>query len=660
MIFLKKTSFVALLILIIGCSKDFLNENTTSTQTIIGKSNIFVSNNWPQLEYHFKIPNTKEGKYEIISKPSWLKINSLTGELKDSIADIICSVDKKPEFSAIGVYTDFFSVKLNENEYKIPANYIIEGNPKARLDQKITTNTDYTDLESYLTIFNEGMGILLWNINTIPQWLSLDTNNLEFNGICIRPYSSYNIPLKYNLNYITSSRLTGKIVISTNDQNNSTVELDIALDTGSPILSYITDKINFSSTEISKEININNYGNGLLVWAFQNIPEWLSISPQNGTCSYNYSNKEITIKCNHEKLLPGENTATIILKSNDINQSEYKIVVSVIAPGISKNIFPIKGNVIDAIYNQESNVLYYITSAPNKLILFDATNKTTINEFDLSSTPTAFSVSEDWSKVGIGHNGLISYINLKDNSIFKQYEINYSVNCIAWAENDWFCYTQNGGYRTNLHWININNGELYDDTTSWELDNASVIYKIPNHSYLLASRKHSSPNGIYVYDISSKKQNNYIHDDFYNYWFSKDGTKTISSDFNVYKTTSIIEYNNNTNIVIAPIAKINLGNNYFDTQFINHSQNNIWVLQNNDVTFSYPYIEIANIYKINASDYSFLKEYKYQTRIQPNENTAEYNISAKYIFENIKNQDIVLLCKGVNNESWLAQILPIN
>jgi len=651
----KNTLVFTLLYLLTSCSKDFLNENLTLVSLPVGLSNIYISPDWQSSSYLFKLQSVKEVDYEIVSKPTWLNIGSVSGHLSDSIAVVQCSVTKNSAFNAVGIYMDFMSVTANEKNYKVPVAYITEGNPTVQVPSNLTLSYSTYGYPN-LPIENTGAGILIWNIRSMPDWLVLDTARLESKGIYISPNTSYNIPLLFKLDKVNSGSLTGTIVLSTNDKEHPSVTINVTADLGSPQLSIYTNAINFSFTETSKTLTFNNNGDGRLVWEFNDIPEWLTITPSSGVNNPYSSSNNIIFSCDHTKLLPGQNTAIVTLKTNDSAHPSYSITVSAITPGSTNNMRAIEGNIIDAVFNKNTNILYYVTSTPNKFIAYDVIGRTVLNEISLSKAPTSFAISEDWSKAAVGHNGFLSAINLSSNTVTATYTLDYSVNDIAWAENNWFCYTQKGGSFSCLHWINTADGSLYDDTDKTSLDGSSIIKKVPNQAYLIATRNSTSPSGFFAYNIATKSIKSYAHMDLSNFWFSENGEYIFASYLNIFRTTSSTGSTDTFNTTINSIGKINLGTgNYNVLQYLYHSNNYLWVLQKE----SYSSDASTSIYQVEDNDYTLVKKIVYDFLYQPDAETTPFNLSANYVFANKEGTEIAVLCKGVSNNSWVIQFIPV-
>lgn len=653
-LFNKITILFTTLYLAAGCSKDFLNENLTPGSFPMGLSNIYVSPDWPSSNYTFMLPSVKNADYEIISRPSWLNISSVKGQLSDSIAIVQCSATKNSDFDAVGIYMDFMTVEADGKDYKVPAAYITEGNPMVQVQSSLALS--YYD-NPILPIQNNGLGILIWGIVSMPEWLVVDTAWIESNGFYVSPFSSYSIPFRFNFDNSNTGSLTGKIVLSTNDKMHPSVTIDVTVNMGTPLLEIYTNTIDFSFTETSKTLNLLNGGDGILVWEFENIPEWLTITPSSGVCGEFPHYSIITFCCDRTKLSPGQNTATVNLKTNDSSNPESNITVMAKAPQNMENIYSVDGNITDALLNNNTNILYYVTSSPNKLVSYDIVERKVLNEISLSKAPTSFAASEDWTKAAVGHNGYISAIDLSSNTVTTIYPLDCSVYDIAWAENDWFCYTQSDGYFTCLHWINIADGTLYNSHDNNSLDGATTIKKVPDQPYLIATRNYTSPSGFFTYDIATKNIKSYAHMDLSNFWFSENGDYIFAKDKSIYRTTSATNPTDTLYITINPIGTIITGvENYYGLQYVYHSNNYLWVLQNN----SHPSDNVpTSIYQIEDNDYTLVNGYEYDIIYQPDTQTAPLNISANYIFTNNEGTEILVLCKDTSSSSWVIQFVNV-
>lgn len=651
----KNTIVFTLLYLLTGCSNAFLVEDLNKTSLPVGLSTISISPDWQSADYKLKLPSFNNVEYTITSKPSWLNISPISGTISDSIAVVQCSAEKNTDFSQVGVYTDFMTVKSEGKNHKVPVAYITEGNPTVEYESSIELSYSNYNYLSF-GIQNTGLGVLIWDIVSMPDWLAVDTARIDPIGIYIMQNHIYNIPLMFKLGGNFSGNLTGEIVLVTNDKAHPTITINATADLGSPSLNIYTNALNFTSAETSKNLSFSNYGSGILTWKFEDIPDWLTISPSSGMNSPYTSYENIVFSCNRAKLSPGQNTAVIHLKTNDSSHLTYSITVTAVAPGNNENIRAIDGNITDAVFNKNTNTLYYVTSQPNELVAYDVSTRTVLHEISLSKAPTCFAISEDWKKAAVGHNGTFSSIDLSNYTVTNTYLSDYSIHDIAWATNEWYSYTQTGGSFSCLHWINMATGALYDDTDKYSLDGSSIVKKVPGQPYLIATRNSTSPSGFFAYDIATKSKKSYSHMDLTNFWMSEDGQYVFSQNSNIYRTTSSTGSTSTFNTDINAIGKINLGDsNYYGMKFIFHCNHYLWLIRND----SYSSSSSNFVYQFEDNDYTLVKQLACSTLYQPDEQTSAFTLQANYVFANNDGTEVSVLCKGTNNNTWIIQFIPV-
>ncbi|MCW3789367.1 BACON domain-containing protein [Plebeiibacterium sediminum] len=647
---IKNIISLILICLITSCDNSFLDENLSTEQQPMSYSNIYISPDWESADYQFNLGYLVSSNYEITSTPSWLNVDSNTGSLSEGIATVNCSATNNSSFDKIGVYIDFMTVKAEKRNYKVTVAYINEGDPELEVESTLDVNYETATYLS-LPIKNTGRGLLCWQFTSLPEWLTLDTDQLLTEKLFLDYYDSYNIPLKIIPEKITSSLSTGTIVLSTNDKINPETSIAVTVNLGSPEVGDYTDEIIFYSNKTSQNISFRNYGEGILVWEFTDIPEWLTITPSSGVYSPHTSYKDIVFTCDRTKLVSGQNTATINLKSNNSSGQTHSITVTAITPGDSENKYAIEGQITDALFNKNTNTLYYATTSPNKLITLDINTKEVLNEIELSKAPTCIAISEDWTKAAIGHNGFISAVDIPNNTVTSVYTIDYSVYDIAWGENDWFCYTQYGSNTSSIHYIKISDGTLYDDPGRQWLDKESALKKVPGKPYIIAS----SHRGLFAYDTAKKSITSYSLTNLNNFWFPENGEYIFSSNFNIYRTTSLTESEETYSTDMNSIAKITTESTYYGLAYVYHSNNFLWAIQPATVFNDEPSL----IYQVEDNDYKFVKRIFYDVYYQPNAQTSEFELCANYIFANNEGSEVVVLCKGISNDTWVIQYINI-
>lgn len=647
-----------ILLIVASCSNDFLNENLDKPVVPAGESGIYISPEWESGDYQFYLPDMGNADFKIEAMPSWLQISSTSGKLVNSMASIHCSVTKNSGFENIGIYLDKMEVTAGGQTFYVPVAYITEGNPTIQVERTLTVNDN-----PYLQIYNSGAGILVWDVISLPDWLSIDMdrfNEINPAGVIVPQYSYAQLPLTFDLNTVFDKDLTGTIILKTNDKSNSTVEIKVTVDLGNPEISIwlYDNKIDFGSDGTTYSLEISAWGSGLLVWQFEELPDWLTVTPSKGIYNTHTYYGNIVFTCDRTKLQPGINSSVIYLKSNAYNNPSMAITVTARAPGDNSNIWALEGNIADVAFDKNTNTLYYVTSQPDKLVAYDVVKRSVLRELQLSKAPTCLAVSEDWAKAAIGHGGRISAVNLENWSISNTIDINGTLFDIAWSEDDWFCYSiasYDSSYE--LYWVNTNSGENYGNYDG-HMYYGTIIKKVPTQPYLIASRQNLWPSGFIAYSASTKSLKSYAHMELRNFWFSQDGQYTFGTDGNIYRTSSATDSNDTFDATINSIGQFrSASGEYFSAGWIEHSSSahRIWAIDE----YYYSDSGYPAIYQFEDTNYTYQKSYFYSDIYQPDTQTTAYEVEAQYLFSNKEDTELSVLRKGRNNDNWSIEFIPI-
>ena len=640
-----------------SCGNDFLTDEPTF---ISEGSPIVISPEWETQDYEIYCEDVGNAEFTVAHAPSWLTISSPSGQFINHVATLNCKANVYKDFSKIGMYHALITLSVEgKGNVAIPVLYIVEGNPVIEIANSVTISYDNPNGSSLL-IKNAGNGILMWSVIQRPEWLLMygemyESSVIEDYSVYVSPSNGQSfIYLSLDPTVSFSENLSGKILIQTNDKNKPIVEVEVEIDVemnlGNPSL-YIWDEystIDFGRTETSLYFNFSNQGSGILTWQIEGCPEWLTVSEYNGAL-YMYNGVNLTFSCNREIMPDGINTTTIYLKTNDKTRPSFPITVIARSNTANPdNVKPIDGNITDAYFDKQTNVLYLTTAQPNRFIAYDLHTKSILQEISLAKAPTCFTVSEDRHKAAIGHSGLISAINMENFTLTKTIEISYLVYDIAWTDDDWYCYTQKGGNFTNLHSINIETeaGQDYNEGGygSSYTDGATNVGKVPGQPYIIAARRETSPTGIIVYDINTRSNKNYMHESIGNFWFPPDGKYLFESNMgSVFKTADIMTF---SDIVgFAPIDKLKLDSNqysYYNINWIDFSKENLWVLYN------------STIYQLDTSDYVIMKTYYYDDTYNG------HPVQAHYVFANQSETELVVIRNATNGTAmWSLEFIPV-
>jgi len=653
---IKNCILLSIAILTFSCSDEFINEKLDISGVAI--SAVIISPEWETDDYQFQCEGAGNADFIIESKPEWLSTDAVTGKFVNSIATIHVKANLESRYSNTGIYADQMMITAGGKKYAVPLYYINEGTPAIQVNR--TFEISYNNFYNQMQISNSGNGILLWDIVSMPEWLTVNTGQFDSMSLMLGKDASASIPFLFNLEKaVQNDNLTGTILLKTNDKNNPLVTIQVTANLGNPDFNIFENPLNFDNTETTKIFRVYNHGEGIAIWRFETLPEWLTVSPANGVV-LSYSSADINFTCDRSKLSPGLNSATIYLKSSDPDRPSIAITVTVRVPGIGENIRLLEGNIVDLKINKNTNTLYFVTSQPNKLVTYNIASKEVTHEIALSKAPTCLAISEDFTKAVVGHGGMMSVIDLTAYSVSKTYETDYTVYDAEWADDNWFCYTKANNNTENLLWMNVSTDESIQTSTGSHNLGTADLKKIPNQPYIIAGRKNVSPSGIFVIDIATKTLKSYTHTTLGDLWFFNEGQLVVTGYSYVMRTSTITApdgYNLNEPPSIGEL----IGEAYrYPAWWVDFTpeSNSIWAILSYHADYYFPPYN-GRIYQFEDNDFKLVKTITYNNIFQPDAQTAAYEVEARYVFANNEGTELTVLRKGKDNNNWSIEFIPV-
>jgi hypothetical protein len=316
-----------------SCSNDFLLEQPEASSLVI-EAEILILPEWGIVTRSIHVPGAGNAKFRIINTPDWFHVTTSSGQFQDDIAVINCIASRNSSFFDVGVYSAFMLLEIEgRGKHSIPIAYITEGNPVIETERNLTLPFYYSDYNSFTTyISNNGEGILLWGIAEKPDWITVKAIDEILPEQTLSPLSLYGgvgLELIYNnAESLASGNLNGKIVIVSNDKNNSEIVINLEGSRGDFYCD--THQLNFGRSEDTQTILFTNrrYGSAL-TWTIESLPEWLSVSKPSGFLISSTSRLIIFTLDRNRLPVNGIISHTIYLKTNDIKNPLHAITVTV-------------------------------------------------------------------------------------------------------------------------------------------------------------------------------------------------------------------------------------------------------------------------------------------------------------------------------------------
>jgi hypothetical protein len=482
-----------------------------------------------------------------------------------------------------------------------------------------------------------------------PKWLSFNSiHGKVVNGVL--PISFSILKEKINTGYNTTY---GNVVIDINDVG--LLSFVVAYyDFGTPTLQCSTSSLNFDSSN-NLTFTISNISDGFLLWNITGLPDWLTLSSTSGELGPGNS-VSISAILNPEKINSGQElTGTLQINSNS-GSTPFNIALHVPAIAtIPMADTKITGIVTDAEYNQTKGIMAICTKSPNSLILYNTSSKT-FNTIGLNMTPNCISMSEDGHKAVIGYSvAYVSYIDLDNSQIIKDYAINCIPFDIVLGDNFWCYIAPATGQNTDLVNLNLDSGQLVSCNSLNRMYEKTIIKKVPGQPFMKGTCTALSPSGVETYDISKGIANDTIghyHVDAYNLWISKDATKVYTQAKKVYLFLKhdILYHFDNPSIYGQIETSMNYISGFDECQAINSFFITYYGIYS---PTGYPGV----IEQFNTTNLNLIKSYTLSS-VSTDGSPTKYLTDAKYIFVNKEGSELYAvknLKTNYNKDFWTIE-----
>jgi uncharacterized protein (TIGR03437 family) len=190
-------------------------------------------------------------------------------------------------------------------------------------------------------------------------------------------------------------------------------------------------------------------------------------------------------------------------------------------------------------YSKKLDRLILISANPNRLHIYDPVT-TQLVSVPLVQPPLSVSVSPDGLRAAVGHDALISYVDLEKGSVLKTYNVPTTVTGVV-AHASWV-YTYGSGYSGSPQSLNLATGQTTPNTAAFSMTGAKLN---PALNVIYGARDGTSPNDVERWEISTgpvtKETDSPYHGDFCIYgpvWFSPDGSRIYTGCGTVFRASA--------------------------------------------------------------------------------------------------------------------------
>ncbi|WP_281297570.1 BACON domain-containing protein [Flavobacterium limnophilum] len=491
-----------------------------------------------------------------------------------------------------------------------------------------------------------------YQITSKPSWVTIDheSGNLDLNN------SISEIKISSNFTNLKPGIYEGKLQFTTTLGNKSVLLKGVV---GDNLLYSFPKILNFSILENSIKFTIKNDGNIPFSYNIENTNTKITLSSNTGDVAIG-GQKEIIVTINRDGLPNGISNFSLNLNIN--NKSE---TIAVNVDNFKEQKLAVSGDVMDAEYSKVKNQLVFVSANPSKVTIFNPSTSS-IENIPLLYTPTCISISQDGETAVVGHDGHITYVNLKTKSIIKTYGASCYALDIVLGNNKWAYVFPKENQWTTIRCINMNLSTDNESNSTGSSIYAGTKGRLhPSGKFIYGADNGLSPSDIEKYDIQNGVAN-MLYDSPYhgdypmtgNLWFTEDGNRIFTRGKTVLKTSEI----KTTDMIYN--GTINTDSN-LRIEWLDHSavKNNLFVILNTGDIWTVT--RSSYIYTYNSTNLSFINKLELEKYQVPNTTGGftYYDAEPYFVFSNSTGNSILVLTKakgsGLVNE-WAIQKIAVD
>lgn len=464
----------------------------------------------------------------VASKPNWLTVTPETG-----IASGATEIKLNPDISSLepGTYTG--EVKIASSSAGIATAQItltVGANPKAHISSSNFNFPSGTDTLS-LNIENIGTGALNWELTSGQDWLRADPAE----GTLSTGESTEVFVIVSRENQPIGSK-EGSLLFKSNSKDG---DMTISSTMEVPELAIIGTSLEDSTFNYfinEQEFTITNKGNVAYTWSMEAEQRIINAIPSTGSLQVGES---IVVKLHIDRsgLETGEHNSEISISNN----KGGSVSIPVIVKHFNEEKWLIEGVVKDAEYDRVNDKLIVVVDSELRKYDFGTKSMTNIA---LPMSPSCVSISQDGQFAAVGHNALISYVDLTSMELLETYPVTTDVFDIVLAPNNYVYAFPREDQWEQIRCINIaTKEETFSSISSIYAKTKAKLH--PSGNYIYGADNGLSPSDIEKYDITGGTAT-YLYDSPYHgdysmggdLWIQEDGSRIFTRAGNIFRLST--------------------------------------------------------------------------------------------------------------------------
>lgn len=305
-----------------ACNNDFLKQEQTVANPVA--DTIRMTSLETTKAITFNLANGRNSHWRIFQLPSWVKITPMEGNFSDGKSSFQIELNNStaiPQWGILSLPLVFDVDGLGYVQY--PFLFLNYGYPQTSLSPyELALN--YQSTGSF-TLYNTGGGILFWEVQSKPSWLTLSEQNGYLNANTTLP-----INLSISRDNLAKGDYSGEITIATNSVSQPTLRLKVSIKVFDPTISGNAELIEGEvvdaefckatgslvvATKNPNRIYLYNSAQAKKTLELQKIPINVAISEKGDQVAASFTNTDLSV-ISPESLTIQKNIQTGIISSD--------------------------------------------------------------------------------------------------------------------------------------------------------------------------------------------------------------------------------------------------------------------------------------------------------------------------------------------------------
>lgn len=471
--------------------------------------------------------------WQVTAKPDWLVLEPASGTVS-GVSEVTVRAIGLATLEP-GTLSGRIELVSSGGAAAVTVSAVVSPNPIATVTPAVIALGGTTDTTSFV-ITNTGRGQLTWSLTSANSWLTASPAS----GFLATGQRAV-VRATVDRSTLAVGTLASALTLRSNARaGDQTIPVSVVVPP-TPRIVVSTGRLAFPSGVTSRAFVIRNTGRGALNWSVPATDPWLALSSRSGSVAAGDS--ALVTATVTRASVPNGATGSFTITSDAVNgAAEVAVEVTTGAP-LATGVRVLDHRVVDAEFAASAGLLVTVSANPNRLHVLDT--ETGASWFvPLSLPPNAVAVRADGAFAAVGHDALVTYVNLVTRAVVRTYPITTNVIDIVLPANGWVY-----PFPRTDQWVSLRGVDLATgvETVAGGTIRAGTQVRLhPSGDYIYGANNGLSPSDFEKYDIRKGAPvmlyDSPYHGDYAfsgDLWISEDGSRLFARSGNVFRSSPV-------------------------------------------------------------------------------------------------------------------------